>query len=362
MKNKILLLVLSLVLITGLVITGCAAPEAPAPAPAPAPTPEAPPKMELRMNGVHPPGTLWTQFVLDEIADMIGQAIPRANITTYPGSTVIPYAQSYTAVQDGVVDWTLVYGGHNTGVFPIHEIALQPMLFSNIAVTNMAINELSLKYPDFHDELSNPAVEWVGSSTLLKNHLHTNKPITTLADLKGLRLGVIEESMANVAQRLGAVATVMPAGDLYTPVERGVVDGLIAPWGLVNVFKLYEVTNYHTTLYVGGGTAMHAFFNQDKWGEFTPEEQRSLKAMLIPKLQEAMHRAASLSQEQVLRENIFADPDQHMLTMSPQDLDKMSELLRPMWDEWANQMEDEGHPGRSILEDAQTWATAFTLG
>ena len=77
MKNKILLLVLSLVLITGLVITGCAAPEAPAPAPAP--TPEAPPKMGVSVEQIK--------------ADLIGHIVFTSNEKTWTFAALSEFEQ-----------------------------------------------------------------------------------------------------------------------------------------------------------------------------------------------------------------------------------------------------------------------------
>lgn len=73
--KKILLLVLSLVLITSLVITGCVALEAPAPAP----TPEAPPKMGVSVEQIK--------------ADLIGHIVFTSNEKTWTFAALSEFEQ-----------------------------------------------------------------------------------------------------------------------------------------------------------------------------------------------------------------------------------------------------------------------------
>ena len=47
---------------------------------------------------------------------------------------------------------------------------------------------------------------------------------------------------------MGASPVGLPANDIYTSLQRGVVDGLSFPWEAVKTFKIDEVAKYHTNI------------------------------------------------------------------------------------------------------------------
>ena len=67
--------------------------------------------------------------------------------------------------------------------------------------------------------------------------LFLNKPIKTVADLKGMKIRV---SPTNVPfmKAVGANPVQMPPSDVYTAMERGVVDGYILPAHTIRDFGL----------------------------------------------------------------------------------------------------------------------------
>lgn len=58
--------------------------------------------------------------------------------------------------------------------------------------------------------------------------LHSNKPVRTLEDFQGLRIRT-SGAWAEIASRLGASTVVMAGSDIYSALERGVIDA--AEWG-----------------------------------------------------------------------------------------------------------------------------------
>jgi TRAP-type mannitol/chloroaromatic compound transport system substrate-binding protein len=56
-------------------------------------------------------------------------------------------------------------------------------------------------------------------------HMHSRKPIRTLEDLKGLKLRT-SGAWAEIATTLGASTVILPGGEVYPALERGVVDAI----------------------------------------------------------------------------------------------------------------------------------------
>src|SRR5690606_18794851 len=77
-----------------------------------------------------------------------------------------------------------------------------------------------------------------------------------------------------VIEYLGAVPTVVPFGELYTSVEKGIVDGMI--WTGVGAigYKYHEVAPYLIDP-VFGSVSYLVLMNLDKWNSLS-DEQRTL--------------------------------------------------------------------------------------
>src|SRR5690606_5912047 len=52
----------------------------------------------------------------------------------------------------------------------------------------------------------------------------------------------------DIIESMGASPVGLPANDIYTSLQRGVVDGLSFPWEAITTFKLDELTKYHTNI------------------------------------------------------------------------------------------------------------------
>lgn len=75
----------------------------------------------------------------------------------------------------------------------------------------------------------------------------SEKPITCLEDFKGLRIRIQESSiMEAIVTALGAYAVKVPYGDVYSYLERGLVDGAENNWPSYESMKHYEVAKYYT--------------------------------------------------------------------------------------------------------------------
>jgi TRAP-type C4-dicarboxylate transport system substrate-binding protein len=76
--------------------------------------------------------------------------------------------------------------------------------------------------------------------------VHTNRPVQTPDDLKGLRLDVRTRFTWEAVQALGANSMLMPSAQLPLAITRHIVDGSILPWNMVPALKLYDLLKVHT--------------------------------------------------------------------------------------------------------------------
>lgn len=107
-------------------------------------------------------------------------------------------------------------------------------------------------------------------------HLLTVKPVRKLADLKGMKIRVPNNTIQIKGfEVLGAKPTPMPLGEVYTALQQGVIDGLENPLPVLYKGKFHEVAKYLTlTGHVKNFTTWITgtkFFNS-----LSPEQQKLL--------------------------------------------------------------------------------------
>lgn len=101
-----------------------------------------------------------------------------------------------------------------------------PYLFSSSEAYHASMDDTSITEPIFEStrQAGFEAVTWLDAGT--RNFYTVNKPIHSLADLKGLKIRV-QQSPTNVQMMnlLGGSATPMGFGDVYTALQSKIIDG-----------------------------------------------------------------------------------------------------------------------------------------
>ena len=103
-----------------------------------------------------------------------------------------------------------------------------------------------------------------------------DKPIRTLADLKGLKIRASSKSAAAILTAYGATPVQMPATKVYTSMSTGVVDGALMGTGSLLIFKLIEPTKYVTMGLPEMPTTLFMVMNEEAYKELSPKNRAAL--------------------------------------------------------------------------------------
>jgi TRAP-type C4-dicarboxylate transport system substrate-binding protein len=102
------------------------------------------------------------------------------------------------------------------------------------------------------------------------------KPIRKLEDFKGVKFRVAGATYAKAAQALGAVPVRMPSGEIYTSLQRGVVDGALVPDLTISSRKLFEIAKYQIN--AGCFTQeLPCYINKAKYDSLTKDQQKVIQ-------------------------------------------------------------------------------------
>jgi TRAP-type C4-dicarboxylate transport system substrate-binding protein len=202
---------------------------------------------EVDMNFAHfmPAGTWQNQQLFTGWAEAVGeQSGGRINVTIFPAQTLGKAPAGYDNAKNGVADIAWTVQGYTAGRFPLSHIVELPGLFKTAQVGSCAFQKLydSGTLDQEYDETHVLFVHTHG-----QGHLHTRgKAVTTLADLKGLKIRRPTAVIGKLLEELGAEPVGMPAPRIYEAMQRGTIDGYMLPWEAVKGFRVYEVSDHHT--------------------------------------------------------------------------------------------------------------------
>jgi tripartite ATP-independent transporter DctP family solute receptor len=105
----------------------------------------------------------------------------------------------------------------------------------------------------------------------------TKKQIKTLADVKGLKIRVQQSDLwVSLLQAMGANATPIPYGEVYTSLKTGVVDGAENNWPSYDTARHFEVAPYYSLTEHSMAPEM-LLMSKKVYDALTPAEQQMFR-------------------------------------------------------------------------------------
>lgn len=202
-------------------------------------------EVTLRLHQFLPAQANVPAHILDVWADNVeADSNGRIKIDRFPSMQLggTP-PQLIDQVIDGVADIVWTVAGYTPGRFPQLEVFELPFMSSDAEATSRAFWELAearMMDTDFAD--FKPLGLWVHGPGVI----HSNRPVTDVADLRGLKLRAPSRTTTTMFTELGATSVGMPVPAVPESLSRGVIDGAVIPWEVVPSLKVEELVSYHT--------------------------------------------------------------------------------------------------------------------
>jgi TRAP-type C4-dicarboxylate transport system substrate-binding protein len=178
----------------------------------------------------------------------------RIKVEVYPSSTLAKAPAQYDAVKNRIADIALTVQGYTANRFPLTQVIELPGMVKTAAQGSCILQSLyeeGLLDSEYKD--TKPLFLFTHG----QGHLHTTKKLVkSPSDLKGLRIRRPSAVVAKMIEKLGGQPVAMPAPQTYQSMQRGVIDGIAFPWEGMLVFRINELTKYHTEI---GGLYAIAF-------------------------------------------------------------------------------------------------------
>jgi TRAP-type C4-dicarboxylate transport system substrate-binding protein len=152
---------------------------------------------------------------------------------------------------------------------------------------------------------------------------------------------------------LGAVPTPMPMPDTYQALDKGVIDGMGAPWEAIHGFRLYEVVKYYTMVPLSA-VYFSMSMNKQKWESLPKDVQQAMTSVSGLEAAKFWGRNFFDTAEQGVLERVKAGNHQMVkYLLSPKEAERWQKAAgEPLWKDWAKRMESKGRPdAQKVLDE-----------
>ena len=234
-------------------------------------------KYEWKMVTTWPP----TFPVLDEVNRLFAQWVKemsggRMEIKVFGGGELVPPLEAFDTVREGSAEMGSGAAYYWAGKIPAAQFFASVPFGMNAQQMNSWLlggdgMELWKEvYADFN------LVPMIGGNTGVQMGGWFNKEINSIEDFKGLKMR-IPGLAGRVLQKAGGTAVLSPGSELYTNLERGIIDATewIGPYhdykmGFQDIAKYYYAPGWHEA-----GTTLEYFINKDEYQRL-PDDLRSI--------------------------------------------------------------------------------------
>jgi TRAP-type C4-dicarboxylate transport system substrate-binding protein len=106
---------------------------------------------------------------------------------------------------------------------------------------------------------------------------HKSKFLSKPEDWKGQKIRLGGRWQSELGKMWGASPVFLPPGELYIALQKGVIDGYMLIWDIINGLKLYEVAPFHADSNFSNNVE-NVTMNLKKWETMTKQDQEIFTA------------------------------------------------------------------------------------
>lgn len=350
MQKRLCLLSLIVVVLGALILSSCAKEEpstSPAPVPEPAPAVEKP--IELKLSTWVPPKSLAAELIdawIEEVKEATGGKV---NITHYASASLGAQQDHYNMVLSRQAD--IVLSGGTEGIHLRSEFVTLPFLFNTTQEAGYVQWKVAQKYM-VDTELKD--VKYLYSIPVALDNIAVNKQqIKSLEDMKGLKITTGGDIATKALEALGATPVFLPPPDMYTAIERGMVDGLAGNWEKLFIFKEYEVTKYRTGNINAWAMVMPIYMNLDAWNSIPSDLQEVIDG--LSGLERSQHNGAIMDDTDRMFRGMIEEYDKEVgnppfYDLTNEERDRWIAITESVRQDWVKDKEAKGIPAQEILD------------
>ena len=261
----------------------------------------------------------------------------KLKVDVLPTKAVVPHRETIDAVANGILDGDLNAVSYFSGRDPAFAI-IGDLIAGYDTVDQVRTfcmhgggKEILQK---LYDKYTNGKVHVVGCGPYAKEAFVSTIPIKTVDDMKGVKVRSPEGLAAEVFKRAGAAPVSLPFSEVYTALEKGVIDAADASAHVNNnASGMYKVAKYPIYPGIHSMAVLQFIVNKKVWDKLGPEGQAALE-IWYSAAYDAMRREADLQDRAIAAEQ-RAGSDITVIDWTTAERAKFREIAVGAWNDFA---------------------------
>ncbi|MFH1912403.1 MAG: TRAP transporter substrate-binding protein [Pseudomonadota bacterium] len=290
-------------------------------------------------------GEAWAREIEKRTNDQV-------KINVLAGGALTPADQCFDGALKGISDIGMSCFAYTRGRFPVMEVLDLPMGYPNGRVATRVANEFFRKF--MPKELAEVKLLYIHAHG--PGLLHTKQPVTTLEQLKGMKIRSTGLS-AKVTEALGAVPVAMPQGQTYESLQKGVVEGTFAPIETLKGWKQGEVIKSTTDCSdIGYTTAMFVVMNLKKWNSLPADIRKVMEEVSAQWID--LHGKVWDQIDQEGREYTLSLGNK-IVSLSTEENNRWKKAVRPIIDDYVKEVSAKGLPAQQAVTEVENLISQY---
>jgi len=298
------------------------------------------------VSGISPPdnpNSVLFAKLLDTLTERSGG---RLQFSWHPGNVLVPANEALEALGVGTVDMIYSNPNYYSGKVPLGDYTQLPYFSSGYQATAELFynTELGAIVDAQYRENTNTTVIQARPFANYAFIMGAGKTVTAISDLKGKKIRSPGGMGDQILNALEAAPVKLTAGEFYTKLQSGLVDGFLLPVYTLDSYKLAELKPSVTEPGPGSLNTQFVWMNLDRWNALPADLQELFRTVTLeelPALEEF------LKGEDAKAYDYAKSHDVEIIQLSDADRAKLTESAQPVVDDFVAK---NGEAGQRIVD------------
>ncbi len=258
-------------------------------------------ELQLRSSDTHPAGYP-TVLAVEKMGELLKERSGgRICVEVFHSAQLGEEKDTIEQTQFGVIDLNRVSMGPFNNVVEETKVVALPFIFRSVEHMQKVMDgEIGADIGRAFEPHGFVVLAYYDAGS--RSFYNREKPITSVEDLQGMKIRVMQSDIfVDMMTALGANATPMPYGEVYSSIQTGVIDGAENNWPSFESSGHFEVAGYYSLnehLIVPEVLVM----SKITWDKLSPEDQELVRQAAkesVPYMREEWVAREKASEEKV---------------------------------------------------------------
>jgi len=250
---------------------------------------------------------------------------------------------------DGIADIIWTVNGYTPGRYPQTEVFELPFFVEDARAASAALWQMydTRMRDDF------AGVHMLGAWVHGPGMLHTNTPVSSPSDLRGMKIRGGSRMVNDLLTLVGAEPVGLPVTGIPEALSRGVIDGTTIPWEVTGALRVQELVENHTEM---AGTGLYTLtfsfaMNQDVYDAMPADLQEVIDSN--SGLEFSIFAGGTQADADGPARAAAVERGNNIITVSEEGALEWAAVVEPIYETWVADMDGRGIDGQGLIDEAR---------